>query len=64
MNALRVGDKIENKNGTLKIVAIEHKGHLGSKFFGKFLFTLVDTKGDRYTAFGARVTYNSNINPA
>jgi hypothetical protein len=64
MNALRVGDKIENKNGPLKVVKIENKSHLGSKFFGKFLFTLVDTEGARFTVFGHRVTYHSNINPA
>jgi hypothetical protein len=33
----------------------------GPKFFGKFVFTLVDNVGLTYTTYGKRVVWNSRL---
>jgi hypothetical protein len=39
----------------------EDMGHLGSKFFGKRVFTLRDAAGNTFTYFGKRVTRNARL---
>ena len=35
----------------------------GSKFFGRFVFTLLDMEGNKFTAYGKRVAHNSRLTP-
>lgn len=33
----------------------------GAKFYGRFVFTLADAEGKRYTAYGRAVSHNSTL---
>jgi hypothetical protein len=44
-----------------RVIGRKNLSSLGSKFFGKYSFTLCDEAGNRFTAYGKRVAHNSKL---
>lgn len=57
-----VGQQVKVRGEDYHIVGIRNLSHLGSKFFGKFRFTVEDKDGRKYTCTGKTITGNTKLN--
>lgn len=47
-----------------RVIGVQNISSLGSKYFGKYRFTICDEAGNRFTAIGKRVSHNSRLTVA
>src|SRR6266571_2193014 len=56
-----IGSTVKVRGVPYRIVARRPAGALGSKFYGRYTFTLVDADGKRFEVFCKSVAHNSRI---
>lgn len=59
--ATHVGQTVTVRGTEYRVVGIRHAGECGSKFFGKFVFTLESNRGERFRCLGKAVAHNSKL---
>jgi hypothetical protein len=63
MAGIRTGAIVTVHGVRYRVVDVRSTSGSGSKFFGKFSFTLANDAGERFTAYGKTISHNSRLTP-